>query len=99
MVDDAREHWLHTRSDSLPVHYNLLTGELLVNGLPLARLPSDYMEHETYRSLFRCATLEVVPSGRPGMKFSAKSKYHNHELHFAMSGADMHLVALSNGET
>jgi hypothetical protein len=99
MVDDAHGHWLHTRSDSLPVHYNLLTGELLVNGLPLARLPPDYMEHETYRSLFRCATLEVVPSGRPGMKFSAKSKYHNHELHFAMSGADMHLVALSNGET
>jgi hypothetical protein len=99
MVDDAHSHWLHTRSDSLPVHYNLLTGELLVNGRPLARLPSDYMEHETYRSLFRCATLEVVPSGRPGMRFSAKSKYHRHELHFAMSRDDMHLVALSDGKT
>lgn len=99
MVDDAHSHWLHTRSDSLPVHYNLLTGELLVDGRPLDRLPSIYMEHETYRSLFQCATLEVVPSGRPGMKFSARSKYHNHELHFAMSGADMHLVALSDGRT
>ena len=33
------------------VHYNLLTGRLLVNGKPLGKLPLDIMEHPTYASV------------------------------------------------
>jgi hypothetical protein len=33
------------------VHYDLLTGQLLVNGKPLGRLPQKIVEHPTYTSL------------------------------------------------
>ena len=32
-------------------HYNLLTGKLLVDGLPLGRMPSNYLSHPVYREL------------------------------------------------
>jgi hypothetical protein len=67
----------------LPIHYNLLTGELLVNGLPLARLPSEYERHDTYRSLFGQSSLEVMPSVIPGMHFASRKKYMGHTVNLA----------------
>ena len=46
------ERWLQTESGSMTVHYNILNGSLLINGLPLARLPQEYERHRTYRRLF-----------------------------------------------
>lgn len=94
ILSSTYEHWLHTKSGILNVFFNLLTGELLVNGLPLVRLPSEFMHHAIYRPLFMNSTLEVVPTDRPGMRFSAKTKYRDHELHFGMEGTDMYLVAI-----
>jgi hypothetical protein len=33
------------------VHYDLLTGQLLINGKPLGRLPQEIVEHPTYAGL------------------------------------------------
>src|SRR6266702_2225105 len=33
------------------VHYNLLTGQLLIGGKPLGRLPQEIIEHSTYASI------------------------------------------------
>ena len=33
------------------VHYDLLTGQLLINGKPLGRLPKNIVEHPTYASV------------------------------------------------
>jgi hypothetical protein len=33
------------------VHYDLLTGQLLINGKPLGRLPQEIVDHPTYVSL------------------------------------------------
>jgi hypothetical protein len=93
-LNGSQEHWLWIMSGTLPVHLNLLTGELLVNGLPLARLPSEFMQHPMYTPLFHKSALEVVPTDEAGMKFSAKSKYHGFELHFGMLGADMLVTAI-----
>ena len=93
-LQSPQEQWLHIMSGMLPVHFNLLTAELLVNGLPLARLPSDYMDHPMYTPLFQKSTLEVVPTDEPGLKFSAKVPYHGYKLHFGMNGHHMLLVAI-----
>ncbi|KAG9186949.1 hypothetical protein G6011_10057 [Alternaria panax] len=90
----SRQHWMLTTSGSLPVHFNMLTGELLVNGLPLARLPAEYMRHKMYAPLFRKSALEVVPTDEIGFKFSAKTLYHGYKLHFGMKGDDMLLSAI-----
>ena len=48
------ERWLVTRTSDqgsycpVTVHYNLLNGSLLVNGLPLTRLPCSYELNSTY---------------------------------------------------
>ena len=47
-----------------------------------------------YKPLFSASALEVVPTDEPGMRFSAKTAYHDHELHFGMAGADMLIVAV-----
>jgi hypothetical protein len=93
VLNHPHPHWLHVTSGKLPVHINLLTGELLVNGLPLTRLPSVYLEHHMYSPLFSASALEVAPTDEPGMRFSAKTTYHGHELHFGMDAADMLIVA------
>jgi hypothetical protein len=67
-VPESSGHWLVTHTapnasgDSLSVHFNVLTGGLLVNGLPLTRLPSQYETHSNYRKLFGTATIEVMPT-------------------------------------
>lgn len=61
------ERWLVTTTHSegsysqMMVHYNILDGSLLVNGLPLTRLPRRYQLHETYQRLFGevCTTFPI----------------------------------------
>lgn len=76
---ERANHWLFTRmmpeltnQDDVLVHLNLLTGELLINGQPLARLPVDYERHETYKILFGQSPVEVMPSDVPGCSFPLK---------------------------
>lgn len=53
------ERWLVTKTSDRDgyspktVHYNLLDGTLLVNGLPLTRLPRSYEAHPTYRRFLK----------------------------------------------
>jgi hypothetical protein len=97
-MNDPTTHWLHIASGKLPVHLNLLTAELLVNGLPMAQLPSAYRSHPMYRPLFSTSSLEVAPTDEPGMAFSSKSTYHGYTLHFEMMGQDMLIVATNDSE-
>lgn len=52
------ERWVCTNTKasvgvkSQKVHYNLISGELLVEGQPVGRMPVAYSSHETYHELF-----------------------------------------------
>lgn len=56
--DGLNERWVYTYteasegSESQKVYYNLISGELLVEGQPLGRLPVGYTSHATYLELF-----------------------------------------------
>ena len=90
-ISEQAEHWLVSQtapqgnSDPLWIHFNLLTGELLVNGLPLARLPSKYELHPAYRTLFGRSALEVMPTAVQGMQYSGKNEYAGCTLHFGIN--------------
>lgn len=49
------QRWMTTRTEARPsataqtVHFNLLSGELVVDGLPLSRLPLSYEQHARYK--------------------------------------------------
>lgn len=99
ILSNRHEHWLQIKSGSLSVCFNLLTAQLLVEGLPLDRLPPEFVQHSAYLPLFGNSILSVVPTDRPGMKFSAKSTYRGYKLHFGMKGLDMQVVAIKDKKT
>lgn len=52
---------------SQEVHYNLLNGELLVEGLPLGRMPLDHTTHPTYLELLGEVSTKISANDRfPG---------------------------------
>lgn len=78
---DSQDGMLH-------VDFNLLTAELLVDGLPLSRLPSKYESHPLYRTLFGQAAIEVMPTRLPGMELASKVRLHGYHLGFGLQGPD-----------
>ncbi|KAI1266298.1 hypothetical protein F5Y18DRAFT_435235 [Xylariaceae sp. FL1019] len=82
--------WLVTETEggtSLQVHYDLLTGELLVNGVPLCRPPKDYELHSLWSTLFGHVAVEVMPTAIAGMQFSAKRKHQGYNLVIGLNTA------------
>ncbi|KAM0246004.1 hypothetical protein ACHAP5_004975 [Fusarium lateritium] len=82
-------HWLETNSGQRQVDLNILTGELLVNGAPLTRLPREYNVHDDYERLFGSMILDVMPSDVPGMRFSATREFLGYTVHFGMQDEDL----------
>lgn len=96
-LDGSADHWLFTQpapaSHGIPqVHYNVLSGELLINGLPLHRPPAEYEKHPMWSRLFENAAVQVGPSNIPGMKFAATVQHHGYDIHFAFSRAAQFFV-------
>ncbi|KAI1307733.1 hypothetical protein F5Y03DRAFT_114674 [Xylaria venustula] len=84
-------HWLVTETAancegiSLQVHYSLLSGELLVNGIPLSRPPTEYESHPMWPTLFGPVAVEVMPTSVVGMQFSAKRQHQGYDTHFGLN--------------
>lgn len=88
------DQWLHTTSGQLSVDFDLLTGELLVNSLPLTRLPEKYTRQSMFTTLFQQSILEVGPSDVIGMTFCGKAICHGYALHFGMADDDLRIMAV-----
>ncbi|TGO22272.1 hypothetical protein BPAE_0175g00160 [Botrytis paeoniae] len=94
-LDLPNERWLRTRTATvngqkpLFVELNILDGELLINGSPLARLPRDYESHATYQRIFGQKMLDVVPSTMPGMAFETRKDVCGQQVHFKMIGDEL----------
>ncbi|KAF2726475.1 hypothetical protein EJ04DRAFT_571236 [Polyplosphaeria fusca] len=99
-LGSSHEHWLMMKPSSTRlIHFNLLTAELLVDGLPLARLPQEFMLHPMYSALFGKTSLEVMPDTELGLRFSAKYAYRGYKLRFGMETSDMLVRATRNGQS
>lgn len=101
---NGADHWVISNTKarlgrSLRVHYNLLTGKLLVNGLPLTRLPSLYEQTDPYQELFGDAVLQIVPSSVPGMRFSSQQLYMDYSLDFGHDDTHMLLRTTRDNQT
>ncbi|KAI5366675.1 hypothetical protein Slin14017_G043150 [Septoria linicola] len=103
-VSDAAEHWITTNTagtvdgPSLSVHYNLLDGELLVNGLPLDQPPRAFRETELYSILFAKAAVEVMPCMAPHFQFSSKRTFGDgHAVQLGMNAGELTVRASRDG--
>ena len=85
VLDAPNDRWIKTHTSnssnasSATVHFDTLTGSLLINGRPLARLPRDYESHPTYQRLFGTKILEVMPSTK-GLYFQTRSSVQGFEV-------------------
>ncbi|KAK1708175.1 uncharacterized protein BDZ83DRAFT_768810 [Colletotrichum acutatum] len=91
-LSEKHSSWLTSTTTSqtgqMAITYNLITGELLVNGVPLDHLPPSYLNHLSYQGLFGHMSLEIMPTSIRGMRFSAKRQYAGHVIHLGI-GQDL----------
>ncbi|XMA17317.1 hypothetical protein WAI453_010108 [Rhynchosporium graminicola] len=89
MVDAPNDRWLTTRSlesenaHMATCHYNIQTGEFLINGRPLSRLSLDYEMHPTYKRLFGNKVLGVFSSSK-GLYFETRDSIYGFQVHVAL---------------
>ncbi|KAH9035653.1 hypothetical protein EDB85DRAFT_1889231 [Lactarius pseudohatsudake] len=75
------------------VHYDLLTGQLLIDGKPLGQLPQEIIKHSTYASVLGARILDVIPANIPGMEFMTRSNVSGYQLYFSLRDGDLTLQA------
>jgi len=63
-----------------PVHYNILTGALLVDGRPVGKLPDSYKAQSFFQRIFGSAVLDVFASDMPGMLYRVSHSLHGNEV-------------------
>ncbi|KAI9850515.1 MAG: hypothetical protein M1838_005579 [Thelocarpon superellum] len=99
VLPSPNERWvINTTADSplrrpQSVCYNLLSGSLLVDGNPLGRLPSQYVEDPIYRRVFGSRILHVFASDMPGMSYMTARDIHGHQLHLGVWGQQLRIKA------
>ena len=90
VLESPNKRWIMAESQATQdqpfkvLHYNILEGELLVNGQPIGRLPSQFTSNEAYLRIFGSQVLSVLPSNMPGMQYMTSQKINGYLIHFAM---------------
>lgn len=89
-VPSTGDRWLATRTkDSQEVLFDLFTGQLLIEGHRLGRLPETYSAHPTYKRVFGDQVLDVLVSSRAGMEYMTQKEVWGFEVFFAMQDEEL----------
>ncbi|KAI9890486.1 MAG: hypothetical protein M1814_003970 [Vezdaea aestivalis] len=103
-MERPNDRWILTKTSSegglisMPIHYNLQDGSLLINGISLTRLPHEYESHPTFRRLFGDGEiLDVVPSSMSGMLFETRNKILDFQVFFGMYDSEL-IIRTKKGE-
>jgi hypothetical protein len=104
LLSAAGDHWLSTdtvlaQGSSMSVHYDLLGGELLVNGLPMDQPPKSCRDQPLYSTLFKRALVEVMPCAAPGLQFSTKRPFGGHNVRLGIAQAELLVEATKENAT
>ena len=89
-VAGPNQRWVKTQTKpssgcaSQTVLYNVLDGELLVDGRPLGRLPREYLGSETYRRVFGSQILHVFAADMLGMLYMTSQQIHSYIAYFTL---------------
>lgn len=78
------------------VHYNILEGYLLVDGMPLGRLPLEIIESDHVKELFGNQHLLTFPSSLSGMSHTLATRMYDYEIHFGLRDDEVVIRALSS---
>ncbi|KAH9013669.1 hypothetical protein EDB84DRAFT_1671224 [Lactarius hengduanensis] len=94
VLPDNNSRWISCRVEGgQEVHLNLLTGQLLIGGNPLGRLPQEIIGHSTYASVLGTRILDIIPGDIPGMEFMTRSNVSGYQIYFSLRDRDLILQA------
>ncbi|KAL8872321.1 MAG: hypothetical protein Q9174_002028, partial [Haloplaca sp. 1 TL-2023] len=82
--------------ESQIVSYNLISGELLVDGRPLGVLPKAYTSNPNFVRIFGAQILRVSASDMPGMQYMTVNAVHGYVFYFGTHQSDMIIRAKSS---
>lgn len=86
------------QSTQQTVHYNVLNGQLLVDGRPIGRLPREYTSNKFFIRTFGARMMRVSASDMPGMIYMTVHQEHGYRFHFSMRKDDL-VIRAQNLET
>lgn len=85
-----QHRWIHMKTQasstqtSQNIHYNILEGELIIDGMPLGRLPKNYVCTDLYKRIFGAKILHVSSADMLGMGFMTARSVHEYTVYFGM---------------
>ncbi|KAF9474197.1 hypothetical protein BDN70DRAFT_334295 [Pholiota conissans] len=88
-LPQPNSRWVTSSTKSLfnqrlqQVHYNILTGKLVIDGRSLGRLPKEIVGHSIYERILGQNILDVIPATMAGMEYASRILVQGHELFFA----------------
>ena len=94
-LESPNDRWLCMRTVPSPdrrsqlVHYNILEGELLVDGRPLGRLPTEYIRDALYLRLFGPQILRVFSSDMSDMLYMSAQEVNGYLIYFGKREKDI----------
>lgn len=100
-VPSTLQQWVETNTMppegalSQSVHYNLISGELLVDGRRLGRLPAEYTGHPLYKRFFGTSILDVVAADEIGMSYRTTRLMFQHKVYFGFANGAF-LIRIKN---
>lgn len=93
-LKDGCGEWVTTEvaASKARVHYNLITGQLLVNGQPLNEPPRQYQDQQLFKDLFGIHRVEVLPVSQHGFRYSTKRRFGGFEILLGLDSSNNLLV-------
>ena len=97
------DRWIHVRTQASAVHssqeiyYNVLEGDLIIDGMPLGKLPVEYLRSNMYRKIFGAQILHVLSADLPGMEFMTSREVSQYKVYFGMRDGSL-VIRTRKGE-
>lgn len=104
VVSDYADSWVQNKTvsgrsgQSQQVHYNLLEGELLVDGKPVGNVPDNIKSAPLYLQLFGSSVHRVFASDIPGMECRLSKHIDGNEIHLGLRNSEVVVKARLHGE-
>lgn len=86
-LEPPQERWVQSciqatlQSHQQAIHFNILEGQLLIDGKPLGKLPAKHRESLVLGQLFGGKSLLTYPSGLRGMSYVVAHDVKDHQVH------------------
>ncbi|KAI1615196.1 hypothetical protein EDD36DRAFT_432369 [Exophiala viscosa] len=97
IVIERDASWIENRCRSRSVHFNLITGSLLVSGQPLSQLPTQYRDNPLYRSIFGGLDLDVFTADVNDMEYMSRTLFEGHRVYLRLHNGNM-LIRSQHGD-